>query len=164
MSWEDQFNGAKVQSSSAYMKKGNFFMRIDAIVKGQNRKFVTNFKLEGTVIHCIDGDNLIGQSVCDLYSESSDFFWPEVKRLISALSGELPENITPDDLKYMIGEDAPLKGMVVEYSAWEKPSKNGMIFAQKACKGMRSEAEYRAVASADEIERFLPTLVFAETE
>ena len=152
--WENQFNNAKTNSSSEYMKPGNWLLRIDKIARGENRKGVGNFKLEGTVIHCFDGEQKTGASITDMYSEKSDFIFSEVKALVDALAGKDAVNVNFGDLEAISSDAQPLKGIVVEYSAWEKESKNGFKFTKTACKGMITKSKWEATATPEELERF----------
>jgi hypothetical protein len=156
--WADQFNSAKPKSSSAYMEPGNFLLRIDNIERGKNRKGIGNFKVEGEVVHCFDGTNTVGKSVCDLHSESSDFFFNEVKTLMADIFGTTVDKITFDHLLKAASPEQPLKGMVVEYSAWKKDPEKP--FVKKKCKGPITKSEFEAKASEENYERYVDSCRF----
>ena len=159
-SWENQFNKAETNSSSEYMDAGSWLLRIDKIARGENRKGVGNFKLEGTVVHHFSGSQKVGASITDMYSEKSDFFFSEVKAMIAGLAGKSGTEVTFDDLLQLSHESQPLKGMLIEYTAWEKLSKAGFAFTKTECKGMKTQKEWLAVASPDNVERFADSLRF----
>ena len=153
-SWRNEFNNATTNSSSEYMKPGNWLVRIDKIAEGENRGGVANFKLEGTIVHHFDGEQNVVASVTDMYTRKSDFFFSEVKALIAALAGKPSVDVGFDDLVAVSADNQPLKGIVVEYSAWEKESKNGFKFTKTACKGMVTKSKWLEVATPEEVERF----------
>lgn len=159
--WKNQFDNATVNSSSVYMEPGEYLIRIDAIKRGANRKGQGNFKLEGTIVHQFQGENHgVGVSVCDMYSEASDFFFSEVKGMIAGIAGKPSADVTYDDLLNLSSDSQPLKGIVVEYSAWSKDTQSGGKITKKQCKGMKTEAEFRDVASEEEVTRFIDGLRF----
>lgn len=151
--WENQFNNAETNNnSSEYMREGNWLIRIDKVARGENRKKVGNFKLEGTVVHHFEGNHAVGESITDMYTEQSDYFFQEVKALIAALAGTDATKVTYDDLLKVAGEDQPLKGIVIEYSAYKKDPEK--VFVKTVCKGMITEEKWKAVALPENIERF----------
>lgn len=164
--WASQFNEAKPKSSSAYIVPGNFFLRIDNIERGKSRKGVGNFKIEGTVVHCFDGDNKVGQSVCDMNTEASDFFFNEVKSLIADIMNMSVEDVTFANFERVASKEQPLRGFVVEYSAWNKESKKtpGNFFTKKKCKGRITKNQYMAVADQATQDRFLEDCRFKKED
>ena len=121
-----------------------------------------NFKVEGEVIHCFDGTNTVGKAVCDLHSEASDFFFNEVKTLIADIFGKHVDDVTYDILLKAADKSQPLKGVVVEYSAWKKdPAKP---FVKKKCKGRITEAEFKAKATPENYERYVASCRFKKEE
>lgn len=158
--WKNEFDNAQVGASSAYMLPGNFLMRIDNIANGANRKGVENFKVEGTIIHKIDvnGEQNVGQAVCDMYSRSSDYFAQELKGLVAGIMGKSPDEVTFDMLEKISAESQPFKGIVVEYLAYKKdPSKP---FVKKYCRGIKSSKDVKNVVSEDIWNTYAPSLKF----
>ena len=84
--------------------------------------------------------------------------------MIAGIAGKPAVDVTYDDLLNLSSPAQPLKGIVVEYSAWAKETQNGGSITKKQCKGMKTEAEFRDVASEDEVTRFIDGLRFKKAD
>lgn len=161
--WKNEFDSASPRRSSDYMKQGNFLLRIDQIAEGKNSKKQDNFKVEGTIIHVMDaeGTQSVGQSVTDMYSSNNLNYAEDLKVLVAGMFGMDPDEISFEDhLLPLIDDKQPLKGAVVEYYVYDKPTKSGGLYTICQCRGFQPEAAVRGKLSDAEWERFGDSLIF----
>jgi hypothetical protein len=154
--WKEEFEKATPRTSSDYMKAGNFYLRIDVIKEGQNSSKIGNFKVEGTIIHKIDaeGTQSVGQSVTDMYSAKNRNYAEDLKSLVADMFGIPVADASFEQLLTIAGDVQPLKGAVVEYSVYDKPTQSGGTYTVCKCRGFKTKAEVEEKLSPAELDRF----------
>ena len=149
MSIFDGIESAKATQNTAYLKEGTYWVLIQELKEGKSRKNVPFFSAEGDVVRVVDGgsgptdNHRVGDAVNEFRSSSNDFFHSDVKRTLSAITGEATSAITPDFCDLMVGETQPAKGFVVEYSITTEPQKKDpeKTFTRVTCKRRIEKAE-----------------------
>ncbi len=154
--WKEEFDKATPRTSSDYMKAGNFYLRVDVIKEGQNSSKIGNFKVEGTIIHKLDeeGTQSVGQSVTDMYSAKNRNYAEDLKSLVADMFGIPVADASFDKLLAIASDDQPLKGAIVEYSVYDKPTQSGGTYTVCKCRGFKTRLEVEEKLSDAELERF----------
>ena len=155
--WKDEFEKATPRTSSDYMKEGNFYLRIDVIKEGKNSAKIDNFKVEGTIIHKLDenGAQNVGQSVTHMLSAKNRNYAEDLKSLVADMFGIPVADASFDQLLTLSSDAQPLKGAVVEYYNYDKPTqKENGVFTVCKCRGFKTRLEVEEKLSTAELDRF----------
>lgn len=154
--WENEFKNATPRTSSDYMKEGNFYLRIDVIKEGKNSTKTDNFKVEGTIIHKLDenGAQNVGQSVTHMLSAKNRNYAEDLKSLVADMFGIPVADASFDQLLTLSSDAQPLKGAVVEYYNYDKPTQSGGVFTVCKCRGFKTRLEVEEKLSTAELDRF----------
>lgn len=114
-----------------WMVPGRYWLRIDNAKLDRDRMQVPFWAFEMTIIRVLDTAmgqaHPVGTAVCRMCKQagpSANFYYPELKAILSGILGIPDAQVTPDVCERVLGPQQPLTGMVVECNAWNQPKRN----------------------------------------
>lgn len=152
----------KLKQDFVYLGAGSYWMRVDSVTEGENRKMEKNFIVNLTVVKVLprerdDPIHSVGQEISHYIKVSgNEYAEANVADFFCGVMGCKPEELTDGVEEWAIDKSQPLKGMVVELRNRVITTKKGNLFTSIHYVREVPAEEVLTKLDSDAIQRFFP--------
>jgi hypothetical protein len=168
----DNIVETKASRSANYTRPGHYWCIINGVKEGETRNKDGFVAIEMTTIHRFEeqcfpdsiapdgstvlGSHKIGEDHTHMMLTKHDSFLGNFKQFLVGASGTPEHEITPEDATYVISDEQPLAGYIVEVTAKTIKTRRGTDFTKIEYERQISPTQIKNTLTPERIERFFP--------